>query len=74
MVRGIEISHLKRKSILSARWPQLGPGLIMGTFHRSARTSIELLRSDPSETKLSITHLQALLDLSISLNNGVNLY
>ena len=42
MVRRIEISHLKRKSILSARWPQLGPGLIMGTFHRSARMRNEV--------------------------------
>ena len=37
MVCRIEFSHLKRKSILSARWPQLGPGLIVGTYHRSAR-------------------------------------
>ena len=29
MVCRIKISHLKGKSILSARWPQLGPGLIM---------------------------------------------
>ena len=27
----------KNNSILSARWPQLGPGLIMGTSHRSAK-------------------------------------
>ena len=35
----IEFSHLKIKSILSARWPQLGTGLIVGTSHRSARNS-----------------------------------
>ena len=28
---------LKINSILSVRWPQLGPGLIMGTSHRSAK-------------------------------------
>ena len=37
MVCRIKFSHLKRKSILSARWPQLGPGLIVWTYHRSAR-------------------------------------
>ena len=37
MVCRFEFSHLKRKSILSARWHQLGPGLIVGTSHRSAR-------------------------------------
>ena len=37
MVCRIKISQLKEKSILSARWPQLGPGLIMGISHRSAK-------------------------------------
>ena len=37
MVCRIEFSHLKRKSIFSPRWPQLGPGLIVGTSHRNAR-------------------------------------
>ena len=38
MVCRIEFSDLKRKSILSARWPQLGLGLKVGTYHRSARS------------------------------------
>ena len=37
MICRVEFSHLKIKSISSARWPQLGPGLIVGTSHRSAR-------------------------------------
>ena len=37
MICRIEFSHLKIKSISSSRWPQLGPGLIVGTSHRSAR-------------------------------------
>ena len=40
MVCRFEYSHLKSKSILSARWPQLVPGLIVGTSHRSANDPV----------------------------------
>ena len=45
MICRIEFSPLKIKSISSARWPQLGPGLIVGTSHRSARMAVMSARA-----------------------------